>query len=117
MKRFAIRLLTVIMTVSIIASCMVMGASAIELKTGIGIVQANGLRLRAKPNTNADVLANASYGDNVVIIREVPSRKKKMLIWAMALLSPVLSICAPSPMPTVSIWQRCPWATLHTSSV
>ena len=71
MKRFAIRLLTVIMTVSIIASCMVMGASAIELKTGIGVVQANGLRLRAKPNTNADVLANASYGDNVVIIREV----------------------------------------------
>ena len=71
MKKFATRLVTLIIAVSIIASCMVMGASAIELKTGIGIVQANGLRLRAKPNTDAEILANASYGDNVVIIREV----------------------------------------------
>ena len=65
------RLLTVLLAVSIIASTMVVGASAIELKTGIGIVEANGLRLRAKPNTDAEILANASYGDNVVIIREV----------------------------------------------
>ena len=71
MKKFAKRLLTVLVAVSIFASTMVMGASAIELKTGIGIVETNGLRLRAKPNTDAEILANASYGDNVVIIREV----------------------------------------------
>lgn len=70
MKRFMTRLLTALLVVSIVAS-MAVGASAIELKTGIGIVEANGLRLRAKPNTDAEILANASYGDNVVIIREV----------------------------------------------
>ena len=70
MKRLT-RLLTVaLLAISIVAS-MVVGASAIELKTGIGIVETNGLRLRAKPNTDAEILANASYGDNVVIIREV----------------------------------------------
>lgn len=70
MKRFMTRLLTALLAVSIVAS-MAVGASAIELKTGIGIVESNGLRLRAKPNTDAEILANASYGDNVVIIREV----------------------------------------------
>lgn len=70
MKRLFTKLLTAVLAVSILASLAV-GASAIELKTGIGIVQSNGLRLRAKPNTDAEILANASYGDNVVIIREV----------------------------------------------
>ena len=70
MKRLMTRLLTALLAVSIVAS-MAVGASAIELKTGIGIVESNGLRLRAKPNTDAEILANASYGDNVVIIREV----------------------------------------------
>lgn len=70
MKRLLTKLLTAILAVSIMASLAV-GASAIELKTGIGIVESNGLRLRAKPNTDAEILANASYGDNVVIIREV----------------------------------------------
>ncbi len=46
------------------------GAAAVELKTGIGIVEAGGLRLRAQANTDSDILANAGYGDNVVIIRE-----------------------------------------------
>ena len=70
MKRLLTRLLTAVLAVSILASLAV-GASAIELKTGIGIVESNGLRLRAKPITDAEILANASYGDNVVIIREV----------------------------------------------
>lgn len=70
MKRLLTRLLTAVLAVSILASLAV-GASAIELKTGIGIVESNGLRLRAKPSTDAEILANASYGDNVVIIREV----------------------------------------------
>ena len=70
MKTFK-RLLTVLLTVAILASTLAVGASAIELKTGIGVVETNGLRLRAKPNTDAEILANASYGDNVVIIRQV----------------------------------------------
>lgn len=46
-------------------------ASAIELKTGIGTVTAGGLRLRAKPNTESEILASADYGDKAVIIRQV----------------------------------------------
>lgn len=71
MKRYAIRLLTVIVTICILASTFVVGAGAIELKTGIGLVESNGLRLRAKPNTDAEILATAAYGDQVVIIRKV----------------------------------------------
>ena len=70
MRKLAKLLTTALLAVSIVAS-MIVGASAIELKTGIGIVETNGLRLRAKPNTDAEILANAAYGDNVVIIREV----------------------------------------------
>ena len=71
MKRYAIRLLMVILAVSIFVSMFAVGASAIELKTGIGLVESNGLRLRAKPNTDAEILATAAYGDQVVIIRKV----------------------------------------------
>jgi len=71
MKRYAIRLLTVILAVSLFVSMFAMGASAIELKTGIGLVESNGLRLRAKPNTDAEILATAAFGDQVVIIRKV----------------------------------------------
>ena len=70
MKRIARTLIIALLAVAILGSMMV-GVSAIELKTGIGIVESNGLRLRAKPNTDAEILANASYGDHVVIIREV----------------------------------------------
>ena len=65
------KILTVLVAVTIFAACYTAEASAIELKTGIGIVEGAGLRLRAKPNTDAEILANASKGDNVVIIREV----------------------------------------------
>ena len=71
MKRYAIKVLTVILTVCLFASIFSVGASAIELKTGIGLVESNGLRLRAKPNTDAEILATAAYGDQVVIIRQV----------------------------------------------
>ena len=64
------RFLTAIIAVSILAS-MVVGASAIELKTSIGVVETGGLRLRAKPSTDAEILANAGIGDNVVVIRQV----------------------------------------------
>lgn len=71
MKRNAIKVLTVILTVCLFVSIFSVGASAIELKTGIGLVESNGLRLRAKPNTDAEILATAAYGDQVVIIRQV----------------------------------------------
>ncbi len=62
-----IRTVTLVIGVCLALLC---SAQAIELKTGIGIVETGGLRLRAKPSTDADILDNASYGDNVVIIRE-----------------------------------------------
>ena len=64
------RMITAFLAVAILAS-MIVGVSAIELKTGIGVVETGGLRLRAKPNTDAEILANAGIGDNVVIIRQV----------------------------------------------
>lgn len=45
-------------------------ASAVELKTGIGVVDTDGLRLRADASTASQVLDHANNGDNVVIIRE-----------------------------------------------
>ena len=57
------------MSVAVIAAITIC-ASATELKTGIGIVNTS-LRLRAKPNTDADIISTAAPGDNVVIIREV----------------------------------------------
>lgn len=71
MKRIT-RLLTVFMLVLAVTACAVLPAAATELKTGIGVVEANGgLRVRAKPNTSAKILATAHDGDSVVIIRRV----------------------------------------------
>lgn len=71
MKRIT-RLLTVLMLVLAVTACAVLPAAATELKTGIGVVEANGgLRVRAKPNTSAKILATAHDGDSVVIIRRV----------------------------------------------
>lgn len=70
MKRIIIKIITLVLAISVLAS-MAVSASAIEMKTGIGIVTGSSLRLRAKPNTNAEIVANASYGDHVVIIRKV----------------------------------------------
>ncbi len=46
-------------------------AGATELKIGLGYVQTDGLRLRAKPSTDAEVISTASFCDAVVVIREV----------------------------------------------
>lgn len=70
MRRIFKPIITLVLAVAVMAALAV-GAAAIEMKTGIGIVQTEGLRLRAKPNTDAEILANASYGDSVVIIRKV----------------------------------------------
>lgn len=70
MRSILKKLIPILVVVSILASTVV-GASAIELKTGIGVVESSGLRLRAKPNTDAEILGTAAYGDRVVIIRQV----------------------------------------------
>jgi cell wall-associated NlpC family hydrolase len=69
MKRFA-RVSIALALVLATFLAMTIPASATELKIGIGIVETSGLRLRAAASTDSDILANAAYGDNVVIIRE-----------------------------------------------
>lgn len=69
MKRAKRLLFLLALTIGVIAAITIC-SSATELKTGIGIVESSGLRLRAKPNTDADIISTASYGDNVVIIRK-----------------------------------------------
>ena len=70
MKRICKGMLCLILALSILAG-MAIPAMATELKTGIGIVTTSCLRLRAKPNTDSEVIGKAYYGDAVVIIREV----------------------------------------------
>ena len=69
MKRATRLFWMLLVSVAVLAAVTVL-ASATELKTGIGVVNAS-LRLRAKPSTDADIISTAAPGDNVVIIREV----------------------------------------------
>jgi cell wall-associated NlpC family hydrolase len=64
------RLLRFVLMLTVVIASLVVVASATELKLGVGIVESNGLRLRAKASTSADILATASYGDTVVVIRD-----------------------------------------------
>ena len=71
MKRMIKVLLILAATVAAVA-VLAITAGATELKTGIGIVEANGgLRLRSQASTSSDVLSTAHNGDNVVVIRQV----------------------------------------------
>lgn len=70
MKRLS-KILIVLAIMIAIISALSITSNATELKTGIGIVTSSGLRLRAKPNTDAEILSVAPYGDSVVIIRQV----------------------------------------------
>ena len=70
MKR-SVRILLLLATLVCVLAAVTVLASATELKTGIGIVESGGLRLRAKPNTDAEILTMASKNDNVVVIRQV----------------------------------------------
>lgn len=45
-------------------------ASATDLKIGIGIVDASGLRLRSTPDTESTIISTASYGDKVVVLAD-----------------------------------------------
>ena len=71
MKRKTItKLVALVLTVCMLAGFS-LPAHATELKTGIGVVTASSLRLRAAPSTDSEILGAASRGDCVVIIREV----------------------------------------------
>ncbi len=70
MKRTITRLISLVLIISMLAGFS-LPAQATELKTGIGVITASSLRLRAKPDTDAEILATAVGGDCVVIIREV----------------------------------------------
>ena len=70
MKRNFSRLISLVMVICMLAG-FCLPAEATELKTGIGEITASSLRLRAKPNTDSEILATAVGGDCVVIIREV----------------------------------------------
>lgn len=71
MKRYLKLIVLLVFTLSIVFT-LASSASATELKTGIGIVEARGgLRLREKPSTSADIITVAQKGDTVVIIRQV----------------------------------------------
>ncbi|MDD6643981.1 MAG: SH3 domain-containing C40 family peptidase, partial [Firmicutes bacterium] len=70
-KRYLKLIVLLVFTLSIVFT-LASSASATELKTGIGIVEARGgLRLREKPSTSADVITVAQKGDTVVVIRQV----------------------------------------------
>ncbi len=70
MKKHISRLLVLAMMISMLAGLAV-PAQATELKTGIGVVTASSLRLRAGASTDSEILTTAVGGDCVVIIREV----------------------------------------------
>ena len=70
MKRITTKLIALALTVCLLAGSA-LPAHATELKTGIGVVTASSLRLRAAASTDSEILSTASCGDSVVIIREV----------------------------------------------
>ncbi len=70
MKRFTTKLIALLLTVAMLAG-FALPAHATELKTGIGVVTASALRLRAAASVDSKILSTASYGDSVVIIRQV----------------------------------------------
>ena len=70
LKRTFSGVIALVLIVSMLAG-FCLPVQATELKTGIGEITASSLRLRAKPNTDSEILATAVGGDCVVIIREV----------------------------------------------
>ena len=68
----AIRILNLVLVAFVFLVALAISAQATELKTGVGIVNvSSGLRLREKPDSSAEIISTASYGDTAVIIREV----------------------------------------------
>ncbi len=71
MKRLTTRLIALILTVAMLAGLAALPVSPTSIKTGIGVVTASSLRLRAAASTDSEILATACAGDCVVIMQEV----------------------------------------------
>ena len=71
MRKRSYRVLLILAVLVITVCALSITASATEMKTAIGIVTVDSLRVRAQPNTDSEILATAAAGDSVVIIREV----------------------------------------------
>lgn len=50
---------------------LTIGASASDIKLGVGIVEASALRLRSEASTSAEVISTATAGDVVVVLEEL----------------------------------------------
>ena len=60
----AIRILNLVLVAFVFLVALAISAQATELKTGVGIVNvSSGLRLREKPDSSAEIISTASYGD------------------------------------------------------
>ena len=70
MKKITRSLIAGLLAVLLLSS-LFFSVAATELKTGIGIVDASALRLRAGASTESEIISTAFRGDSVVIIREV----------------------------------------------
>ncbi len=68
-RRLCAMLLALSMTLCLL-SFLSPSAEAAEMKTSIGTVLASALRLREEPSTSSAILATASRGDKVVVIRQ-----------------------------------------------
>lgn len=69
MKRFS-KLLVLLIAITTIFAATTVLASATDLKIGIGVVDASGLRLRASANTESTVISTAAGGDKVVVLAD-----------------------------------------------
>ena len=67
MKRL-FRLFILAFALVIVLMVTSVSASAADLKIGIGIVDASGLRLRSSPDTSSSIISTASRGDKVVVL-------------------------------------------------
>lgn len=71
MKR-TLRLLLAVAIFAVLFIALATCATAADLTTDIGTVESeNGLYLRAKPSTKAEIIATAAEGDYVMIVRQV----------------------------------------------
>ena len=69
--RIRTRLLALFLAALLLLPCLPVRTEATEYKTGIGTVTASALRLRAAPSSDSRILATASRGDLVVVMRRV----------------------------------------------
>lgn len=70
MKTTKTKLFVLLIALVTVLAVSTICASATDLKIGIGIVDASGLRLRSTPDTNSTIISTASGGDDVVVLAD-----------------------------------------------